>query len=407
MTRVNSSFTTPCARNDATCVGERLKNPGIIEELSALKQRIQELEKSESVLRENEYRFRVVREISMEAFTILCCIRDEQGKITDFEWTYANSAAGRILKQQPEKLVGQRLLEVLPGNRENRDLFDRYVRIVETGLGDEVEIEYHDGEISGWFRNMTVKLDDGVAVSFSDITQRKQAEMILQQRKDDIEHLVAVRTSELSAANLQLEHEIAERKLAEEQISLLNERISMATRSAQVGIWDWDVVNDRLTWDDQMYALYGQKKEDFPGAYDTWVKGLHPDDRASSEEETRQVLRDGKDYDTEFRVVWPDGSVRFLKAKGNVIRDANGKPLRVIGVNYDITLSKQAEQALHLHSEIMTNMTEGVIPILIITDLDGELQRNYALSAGADACLTKDSIQTELIPLMNKLLQGF
>lgn len=186
-----------------------------------------------------------------------------------------------------------------------------------------------------------------------------------EQSKDDIERLVAERTSELSAANLQLEHEIAERKIAEEQISLLSERISMATHSAQVGIWDWDVVNDLLTWDDQMYALYGQKKEEFPGAYDTWVKGLHPDDRTACEEETIQVLRDAKDYDSEFRVVWPDGSVHFLKAKGNVIRDANGTPLRVIGVNYDITLSKQAEQALSLHGEIMANMTEGVILIRV------------------------------------------
>ena len=137
--------------------------------------------------------------------------------------------------------------------------------------------------------------------------------------------------------------DITDRIQIEEEHRKLIERISMATRSANVGIWDWDVQNSQLTWDDQMYALYGQKKEEFSGAYETWVNGLHPDDRAFCKEETRLALRGEKHYDTEFRVVWPDGSVHHLKAKGEVIRGVGWKPLRMIGVNYDITERKRAE----------------------------------------------------------------
>jgi PAS domain-containing protein len=83
-------------------------------------------------------------------------VRDPQGQIIDFEWTYANPAAGRILKQSPEKLIGRRLLDLLPDNRNNQALFERYVRIVESGQGDEVELEYQSESIVGWFRNLTL-----------------------------------------------------------------------------------------------------------------------------------------------------------------------------------------------------------------------------------------------------------
>jgi two-component system cell cycle sensor histidine kinase/response regulator CckA len=138
--------------------------------------------------------------------------------------------------------------------------------------------------------------------------------------------------------------DISDRKRAEAEIVLLNERISMATRSAQVGIWDWDVVNDRLIWDDQMYALYGVDKAAFSGAYEAWTRGLHPDDAASCEEESRRALSGESDYDTEFRVIWPEGAVHVLKAQGDVIRDSQGQPLRMVGVNYDITEHKHAEE---------------------------------------------------------------
>jgi diguanylate cyclase (GGDEF)-like protein/PAS domain S-box-containing protein len=134
---------------------------------------------AENALQESEKRFRVAQELSLAAFTILQSIRDDQGQIMDFEWTYANPMAGQILKHPPEELAGQRLLAILPGNRENIALFDRYSRIVETGQGDEVELHYQSEGIDGWFRNMAVKLGDGVAISFSDITEHKRAEEAL------------------------------------------------------------------------------------------------------------------------------------------------------------------------------------------------------------------------------------
>ena len=142
--------------------------------------------------------------------------------------------------------------------------------------------------------------------------------------------------------------DITDRKRAEAEINRLNERITLATRAARVGIWDWDVANDRLLWDEQMYALYGVREEDFSGAVEAWGRGLHPEDRVAGQEESASALRGEGVYDTEFRVQWPDVSEHHLKARADVIRDGEGHPLRMIGVNYDITELKQAEAEIRL-----------------------------------------------------------
>jgi diguanylate cyclase (GGDEF)-like protein/PAS domain S-box-containing protein len=137
--------------------------------------------------------------------------------------------------------------------------------------------------------------------------------------------------------------DITERKQADETLGLMNERLSLATRAGSLGIWDWDMQKNQLVWDDRMYELYGLKKVDFLGAYEAWLKGIHPDDRAQSDEISRQAQRGEREYDTEFRVVWPDGTIRYLKAYGQFVRDSSGNPIRMTGINYDITESKRAE----------------------------------------------------------------
>lgn len=140
---------------------------------------------AEAALRCSEQRFRVAQELSLDAFTILRAVRDASGCIIDFRWEYVNPAAGRLLRRRPEDLTGQRLLQVLFGNKVNSDLFDRYVRVVETGEPHDYELPYESEGIRGWFRNMTVKLEDGIAVYFADITERKDAEEALLQAKDE------------------------------------------------------------------------------------------------------------------------------------------------------------------------------------------------------------------------------
>ncbi|MGB7890582.1 MAG: PAS domain S-box protein [Microcoleus sp.] len=130
-------------------------------------------------LQESEERFRVFQELSLDGFNVFRSIRDES-TIVDFEWEYVNPAAAKIQQHTPEELIGKRLLQVLPGHKDS-SLFDRYVQVVETGIPLDTEIYYNREGIVGWFRIMTVKLGDGIAISFGDITKRKQVEASLRE----------------------------------------------------------------------------------------------------------------------------------------------------------------------------------------------------------------------------------
>ena len=133
---------------------------------------------AETALRDSEARFVAFQEVSLDGFNVLRSIRDSSFKIVDFEWEYVNPASAKILGRTPAELTGKRLLEVFPGHATS-GLFGGCVQVAETGIPREIEVSYSSEGIAGWFRNMTVKLGDGIAVSFSDITDRKQVEASL------------------------------------------------------------------------------------------------------------------------------------------------------------------------------------------------------------------------------------
>ncbi len=172
--------------------------------------------------------------------------------------------------------------------------------------------------------------------------------------------------------------DITDSKQTEIKQQQLIERLDLATRSAQMGIWDWDIQKNEIVWDDQMYALYGLKPNEFEGAYEAWLHGVHPEDRESSNEVSAAAVRGECEYDTEFRVLWPDGSVHWLKANGLVYRDKNGTPLRMVGINYDITVGKQTEEALIQNEEKFRLLAESIGEVFWI--FDNHLQKILYIS---------------------------
>jgi PAS domain S-box-containing protein len=147
--------------------------------------------------------------------------------------------------------------------------------------------------------------------------------------------------------------DVTTRRQAQEDLRLTLERLNLATQAAQLGIWDWDLLKNELVWDDRMCALYGLKREDSNLPYEDWVHALYPDDRVHGEMEAQRAFRGEKDYDTEFRVQRPDGTVRVLKAYAQVVRDSTGQPIRMTGVNFDITARKEAEAQIRQLNEAL------------------------------------------------------
>lgn len=164
--------------------------------------------------------------------------------------------------------------------------------------------------------------------------------------------------------------DISKRKQAEASLSVVTDRLTLATRAGGVGVWDYDVVNNRLVWDDQMFHLYGITRDQFGGAYSAWQAGLHPEDRQRGDEEIQRALRGEKDFDTEFRVVWPDGSIHDIRALAILRCDASGKPLHLIGTNWDITAQKQTETQLR---KLQSAVEQGPASVMI-TDVKGKIE---------------------------------
>lgn len=140
--------------------------------------------------------------------------------------------------------------------------------------------------------------------------------------------------------------DVSGRNQEHEKLRQVSERLTMATQARGVGSWDWDIRTSQLTWDDQMFQLYGVAEHQSIGTYMTWRTGLHPDDALRNGAEIQMALRGDKAFDTQFRVLWADGSVRHLRAVAAVTRDASGQPVRMTGNSWDITDQRQYEVEL-------------------------------------------------------------
>lgn len=160
--------------------------------------------------------------------------------------------------------------------------------------------------------------------------------------------------------------DVSERKQNEIALNNLSDRLNLAIKSAQIGIWDWDIINDHLVWDERMYALYGIKAADFAGAYQAWEAGLHPDDLLFSRTAIEQAIAGKKDFEPEFRVVWPDGTIRFLKAYALVQRNAQGVAQRMIGINFDIS-DRRREELENKHLKERLEFVLSASPAVIYT----------------------------------------
>jgi PAS domain S-box-containing protein len=168
-----------------------------------------------------------------------------------------------------------------------------------------------------------------------------------------------------TASVLGMVADITARKQMEEQLAKLNERLSLATQGAGIGIWDWNVIQDQLVWDDELYRIFGVRRQDFSDAHLAWQKLVLPEDVVVSEAEIAAALRGDRAYTPQLRIRWPDGSIHFIKAFARVLRDESGCPLRMVGINYDVTALVETEMALKQNmarlQAILTNLHSGVI----------------------------------------------
>ena len=137
----------------------------------------------------------------------------------------------------------------------------------------------------------------------------------------------------------------------------LAERLSLATDVAKVGVWEWNVTSNALTWDDTMYSIYGLPAMT-PMTYEMWKATVDPEDLPEVEFNLRRAMDDRNDETAEFRILAGDGTVRHVSAAERAVVDESGAVCRVIGVNVDVTERKRADEELRLNQAVMTYQSE-------------------------------------------------
>jgi PAS domain S-box-containing protein len=163
------------------------------------------------------------------------------------------------------------------------------------------------------------------------------------------------------------------------------QRLELALKSGHYGIWDWDIRNDILVWDDRMLELYGVNKDSFKVEIEKWENTLHPLDRPIVMTAIKAALDGKKDFDTSFRILRHDGVIKFIKAEGLVLRDINGDAVRMIGLSSDITESKEALRSLDRAANEWQAAMDASDDAIYLLSLDRKLLRankTFYLSTG-------------------------
>ncbi len=138
--------------------------------------------------------------------------------------------------------------------------------------------------------------------------------------------------------------DIRKRKRAEAAAEQWKKRLELAQKAGlRIGLWDWDTVANTVVWSDEMYRQFGSTRDTFSGRVEDAIPRIHPEDRCRVEEAMQKILAGGREYTAQYRLVRPDGTIRWIEAHGVMVR--NGSPY-MIGVGVDVTDSKKAEQSL-------------------------------------------------------------
>ncbi|WP_168224855.1 hybrid sensor histidine kinase/response regulator [Rhodoferax aquaticus] len=230
----------------------------------------------------------------------------------------------------------------------------------------------------------------------------------------EAELLEARNRAEASARAL-AERERALTALSSELLAA-QEKVRLATESSGIGVWDLNLVTGELIWDAQSYRLHGLEPCTEARDYGFWAAHVHPDDIGAADAAFQRTLLTGADFFSEFRVVWPDGTVRHMRGFGRLGRDAHGQAVSVVGTNIDVTEAvhhaqslkearDQAEAASQSKGQFLANMSHEIrTPMNAILGMLALLQHTDLTSRQRDYASKTEGAAKSLLGLLNDIL---
>ncbi|HLL40673.1 MAG TPA: PAS domain S-box protein [Rubrobacteraceae bacterium] len=272
------------------------------------------LKEAEKALKESEERYRAVTAQSVEAIYMFDA---ETKRILE-----SNVAFRRLMGYAEEELLGMRIYDFIA--HDNADI-DRNVR-----------------------RSLEQK-------------QRHIGERRYR-RKDGSVILVDTSASVISyggrTALCAVSRDVTERREAEEVVRKSEARLAETQRLAHLGGWEWDIQTEEVSWSDEVYRIYGFAPQELVPSLERFMEVVHPEDRGLIEGVIDGALNGYEPYDLEHRIVRPDGEVRWVHRRAEVVRGEGGEPLRMVGTVHDITERKEAEERYREAEERYRNVVE-------------------------------------------------
>ncbi|MGB7326116.1 MAG: CHASE domain-containing protein [Rubripirellula sp.] len=173
----------------------------------------------------------------------------------------------------------------------------------------------------------------------------------------------------------------------------------LAARVNQIGVFDFNPVSGDLKWNDAMFDIFGQDKDEFQPSYQSWGSCVHPDDLKAAEETVAASLAEGNSFASEFRVIHPNGAIRHLNANGVVFRDSDGQAIRLLGANTDITRQTKANQELERSRQLQAAIHDSAGVSMIATDPAG-LILQFNSTAEQMLGYSKEVVEKRVTPAM-------
>ncbi|MEH2326691.1 MAG: PAS domain-containing protein [Nostoc sp.] len=177
---------------------------------------------------------------------------------------------------------------------------------------------------------------------------------------------IAIRQTELYE---QVQNGLTERRRVETQLRSSEEQLRLALLASRMGTWNWNIQTGKISWSDNLEALFGLQPGEFDGSLEMFVARLHLDDCDRVLADVAHAVATGEDYDIEFRVVYPNGKIRWTLSQGKVFYNQQGQPMQMAGIDIDITERKRSADAVRESGERFRQLAENIDAVFWITEV--------------------------------------
>jgi integral membrane sensor domain MASE1/anti-sigma regulatory factor (Ser/Thr protein kinase) len=220
------------------------------------------------------------------------------------------------------------------------------------------------------------------------VTQRLHAHQALERAAAKLETRVRQRTSQLSATNLQLRSEIAEREESSRKLLQREAQLAEAQQVAHIGSWEWLIPQNRVSWSDELYRIHGHGPQAFPATFGAAVAQVNPEDAARIRSNVEAAIRRADDHELpkiEYGITRPNGAERVLVGKAKLYVGPTREPLRMVGTVQDVTEGRKAEREHQIAETLQRSLLPDRLP-----ELPGMALAARYVPAGADMAVGGD-----------------